>query len=181
MAKEIKISLSKSGIKELKEKILSLQKSLNEAADNITKELADYTYNEVQNNINNTQYKDGNDDISAFKQINSSTAKVGMRGSQVLYDEYGTGTQGEQSSHPLKGEFSLNAYNSGKKIRTSSGKGVSGFAKGVKYWTYKNKNGDIIYTTGIPAGKQVYNASKALRKAKKGIIKKEMGDILSKL
>lgn len=179
--KNIKVPLSISGINDLKNKIDILKNSLNEASINITKSLADYTYNEIQNNISNTQYKDGNDDISAFKEINETKAKVGMRGSQVLYDEFGTGTQGEQSSHPLKGQFSLNAYNSGKKIRTSSGSGKSGFAKGVKYWTYKNKNGEIIYTTGIPAGKQVYNASKSLRKIKSSIIKKEMSDVLSKL
>lgn len=180
--KEIKVPLSISGMKDLKNKINILKNSLNETSMNITKNLADFTYKEIQNNINNTQYKDGNDDIKAFKQIEGERAKVGMEGSQAIYDEFGTGTQGEQSPHPIKGEFNLNAYNSGKTIRTSTGKLGKGFpAKGVLYWTYKNKKGEIIYTTGIPAGKQVYNASLSLRKAKQSIIKKEVGDTLSKL
>lgn len=180
MKKELEFSLSLSDIRKLKSKISELKENLPKCANNITKSLADYTYNEIQNNINSTSYKDGNEDIEAFKNISNNNATVGMKGSQVLYDEFGTGTQGEQSPHPLKGKFSLNKYNSGRRIRPA-GKNNPHFPAGTKYWTYKNKNGDTVYTTGIPAGKQVYNASRALQKQKSKIINKELGDILSKL
>lgn len=180
--KIIKVPLSISGMNDLKNKIDTLKNSLDQVSVDITKELADYTYKEIQNNINNTQYKDGNDDVMAFKEINGTKAKVGMRGSQAIYDEFGTGTQGQQSPHPIKGQFNLNGYNSGKTIRRSSGRLGEGFpSKGTLYWTYKDKSGNIIYTTGIPAGKQVYNASRALRKAKNSIVKQKVGDMLSKL
>ena len=47
--------------------------------------------------------------------------------------------------------------------------------------TYKDKNGDIVYTQGIPAGKEVYNASTELEKDKKEVIKDKVGGIISKL
>ena len=54
------------------------------------------------------------------------------------------------------------------------------YLNGGLYWTY-NKDGIKVYTQGIPAGKQVYNAAKRLQKEKEKISKKVVGDALSKL
>jgi hypothetical protein len=48
------------------------------------------------------------------------------------------------------------------------------------YWTFY-KNGVKYYTTGIPAGKEVYFASKKTQDSVKKIAKKRLGEKISKL
>ena len=98
--KSIKVPLSNQGLNDLLQKINNLKDNLNQATNNIKNELADYARSEIDNNLSATQFKDGNDDVSTFKENHDNKIKVGMRGSQVLYDEFGTGTQGEMSPHP---------------------------------------------------------------------------------
>lgn len=181
--KVIKVPLSNQGLDELLKKIKNLKKELSEADERIVKKLSDYTEQEIENNLSNTEFKDGNNDVHVFKEIDNKKAKIGMRGSQVLYDEFGTGTQGEQSPHPIKENFGLAGYNTGRKIRRASVKvnERTGIPIGSKYWTYKNKAGETIYTTGIPAGKQVFNAAQSLKNKKMEIVKQEVSDVLSKL
>ena len=181
--KVIKVPLSNRGMSELLEKINNLKNDLQKLDENIVNKLADYTAQEIENNLSATEYKDGNDDVHVFTEFKNNSVKVGMRGSQVLYDEFGTGTQGEQSPHPLKGNFKLAGYNTGRKIRKASVKvnENTGIPIGTKYWTYKNKNGETVFTTGIPAGKQVFNAAQSLRNKKMQIVKQEVSDALSKL
>lgn len=181
--KSIKVPLSNQGLNDLLQKINNLKDNLNQATNNIKNELADYARSEIDNNLSATQFKDGNDDVSTFKENHDNKIKVGMRGSQVLYDEFGTGTQGEMSPHPYKSQYPLAGYNTGRKIRRASVKvnENTGIPIGTKYWTYKDKDGEIVYTTGIPAGKQVFNAAMSLRNRKSQIIKQKVSDVLSKL
>lgn len=181
--KKIRVSLSKSELNNLLEKVENLKSDLPKCDENIQNSLADYTKAQIEHNLSATPFKDGNDDVSTFKENISGKIIVGMEGKQAIYDEFGTGSEGQRSPHPLKNEYSLQDYNSGKKIRTASEivNDISGIPIGEKYWTYKNAQGEIIYTTGIPAGKQVFDASQALKSKKKEIIKKEVGDVLSKL
>lgn len=181
--KNIKVPLSVNGLKDLSNKINNLKSGLEKLDENIVNKLADYTKTEIENNLSSTQFKDGNDDVSTFIEKNKNKTKVGMKGSQVLYDEFGTGTEGQKSPHPNKSKYSLAGYNTGKKIRKASAKvnEKTGIPIGTMYWTYKNKQGETIYTTGIPAGKQVFNAAISLKNKKKQIIKQEVSDVLSKL
>lgn len=181
--KTIKVQLSVNGLRNLSDKINNLKSGLEKLDENIVNKLADYTKTEIENNLSSTQFKDGNDNVSTFVEKNGNRTKVGMRGSQVLYDEFGTGTEGQKSPHPYKGKYSLSGYNTGKRIRKASASvnEKTGIPIGTMYWTYKNKQGETIYTTGIPAGKQVFNAAISLRNKKKQIIKQEVSDVLSKL
>lgn len=181
--KTINVRLSNQGLNDLLKKINTLKTNLKETETKIKDDLANYTKTEIDNNISSTQFKDGNDDVKTFIENNGKKIKVGMRGSQVLYNEFGTGTQGENNPHPLKSNFGLSGYNTGKKIRKASVKvnENTGIPIGTKYWTYKNKQGETVFTTGIPAGKQVFNASISLRNKKMQIVKKEVSDALSKL
>lgn len=181
--KDIKVPLSVSGLNDLLKKVNNLKSNLQKVDKNIVDKLADYVLDEVQNNYSATPFKDGNDDISFFKKGTDTKKTVGAMGSQVLYNEFGTGTQGEQSPHPKKTEYSLNSYNSGRTIRKASVKvnEKSGIPVGTKYWTYKNIQGEIVFTTGIPAGMQVFNASISLKNKKRQIIKQEVSDALSKI
>lgn len=181
--KVINVKLSNQDLNDLLKKINNLKSNLKESETKIKNNLADYAKNEIDNNISSTQFKDGNDDVKTFIENHDNKVKVGMRGSQVLYDEFGTGTQGESNPHPLKNNFGLAGYNTGRKIRKASVKvnEKTGIPIGTKYWTYKNKQGETVFTTGIPAGKQVFNAAMSLRNKKMQIVKQEVSDALSKL
>lgn len=183
--KTIKVSLSNQGLQTLLEKVNTLKSGLEQANSRIVDKLADYTLSEIQNNFSTTDYQDGNEDVSFFKRGTKNKITVGTMGSQVLYDEFGTGTAGANDGHEMKGDFPLKPYNSGRTIRTNKNDASSATANGIPvgelYWTYKDKNGEKKYTQGIPAGKQVLDAAIALEKKKTQIIKQEMSDVLSKL
>lgn len=181
--KNINIPLTKQGIQNFKNKIDNLISEIPKVNEEILSELADLGQNEIEKNKASTIYTDGNDDYTIFKEKNNNGYKVGARGSQVLYDEFGTGTEGLNKPHELKNNFNLNEYNSGKTIRKASIniKPETGILPGELYWTYKNKNGETIYTQGIPAGKEVFNAEQTVKKEKAKIIKRKVGEVLSKL
>lgn len=182
--KTVKINLSSQDINNLISKLQNFQKDIKQADEEIVKQLSDLGLEQIQENYAATPYKDGNEDVSFYSTGSGSKKKIGVTGSQVLYNEFGTGTEGEQNSHPDKGEFGLNPYNSGRTIRQNNIENSSATKNGIPvgglYWTYTN-NGVKKYTQGIPAGKQVYLAAKTIEKDKEKIIKKVVGDALSKL
>lgn len=183
--KTVKVELSSKGLNELLKKVNNLKEELDKKNAQIVNQLADYALSEIQTNFSSTDYKDGNEDVSFFKRGSGNKMSVGTMGSQVLYDEFGTGTAGANDGHEMKGDFPLKPYNSGRTIRTNKNDTSNATANGIPvgglYWTYKDKNGQKKYTQGIPAGKQVFNASIALQNKKKQIIKQEVSDVLSKL
>lgn len=184
--KKVKVPLSVKGLKDLSKNVRGLKKDFKDLDTRIVEQLSDFTLQEIQKNFSATIYKDGNDDVSFFERGTSKKKIVGMMGTQVLYDEFGTGTEGQKSPHPLKEKYGLKPYNNraNTTIRTNNSPNSTasqfGIPLGALYWTY-NDGGVKVYTTGIPAGNQVYNASVSLRKKKMEIIKKEVSDVLSKL
>ena len=171
--KTIKVPLSNSGLDTLINKLNSMKDGLENANEKIVKEMATFVENQVSNNLAATPYKDGNEDAIAYSEIKRNKAEAGMQGTQVLYDEFGTGTAGANSPHPDKGKFALKGYNTGPKIKVSK--------TGELFWLYRDKNGEVIKTQGIPAGKQVFNASVLLKGKKTQIIKNRVGEVISKL
>lgn len=115
--KKIKIPLTQKGMEIFKSKIDNLISQLPKLNEEILSELADLGQNEIEKNRASTIYTDGNDDYKVFKEKTNDGYKVGARGSQVLYDEFGTGTEGLNAPHELKNNFNLDEYNSGKTIR----------------------------------------------------------------
>ena len=184
--KIVKMDLSSQSIKDLVKKLEDFKKDIKQADKKIVKELSDLGLKEIQANYATTPYKDGNEDVGFFTAGNDDKRTIGVVGTQVLYNEFGTGTAGEMNPHEDKGKFSLNPYNNrvGTTIRENkiqdSEASKHGIPVGGLYWTYMN-NGEKQYTQGIPAGKQVYLAAKTIEKEKTRIIKKVVGDALSKL
>lgn len=172
--KTIKVDLSDSGIKELIEKLTQLDENLKEASKKSIEDMANLCEKQIINNYSSSPYTDGNDDVSFIKRQQNNKTKVGVEGTQVLYREFGTGTEGLNSPHPIKNKYNLKGYNSGEKIRVNS-------KNGELYWIYNDKSGNPVYTQGIPAGKEVYNAAIILKGKKLSIIKKRVGEALSKL
>lgn len=169
----IKGSFSVSGLEEIKSKLISISENLNKASELISHDMAEFSSDLIKTNYNSSPYTDGNDDISFIKETKEKKTIVGVRGTQVLYREFGTGTEGLNAPHPIKGEFALKGYNTGPSIRVNS-------KNGDLFWIYKDAAGNPIYTQGIPAGKEVYNASILLKGKKISIIKKRVGEALSK-
>lgn len=170
--KTIKVSLSEKGLDDLIGRLTVLKYGLQEADDKIVKEMAELVEREVSTNLSKTTFKDGNEDAKAYSIINGKKAEAGMRGSQVVYDEFGTGTKGAKGpEHPKRGEHNLRDFNSGPKIDPITG----------VWWYYSNEKGKVVDTTGIPAGLQVFNASMSLNNKKEEIIKKRVGEVISKL
>ncbi len=171
--KTIKCEISNQGIDSVINKLKSLKSGLKEADNKIVAEMGNFVKDQVAANLAATPYKDGNEDTIPFLEITGNKAKAGMRGIQSVYNEFGTGTKGQNSPHPEKSKFSLNDYNSGRKIKVSQ--------SGNLFWIYKNKSGEKVITQGIPAGKQVFNASILLKGKKNEIIRKRVGEVISKL
>lgn len=182
--KKINLQLSTQGIDNLIKRLEKLEKNLNQSSQKIIEELSDLGLQEIQKNYASTPYRDGNDDVGFFNSGNEKKRTIGAVGTQVLYNEFGTGTEGANSPHPQKGDFGLNAYNSGRTIRPNNNENSSasrlGIPNGGMYWTYMDGNVKK-YTQGIPAGKQVYLAAKKIQKDKNKVIKKVVGEALSKL
>lgn len=181
--KVIKVPLSVNGLKELKNKINQLQSNLKNANDEIINDMVHTAEIEIAKNYASSLYTDGNEDSEPFKTKDGNTYKVGMEGTQVLYREFGTGTEGLNNPHPIKNKFNLKGYNTGRTIRDAKiyTSVSTGILLGEKYWTYKDKSGQKVYTQGIPAGKEVFNASRTLRNKIDSILKKRVSDALSKL
>lgn len=172
--KIIKLQLSQSSIQKAIEKFSNLRNDLQKSSENISKELSDIAFNQINRNYASSPYTDGNDDVSVISRGITKHKKVGAEGTQVLYREFGTGTEGLNAPHPIKNKYNLKGYNSGSKIRVNS-------KTGELFWIYKDSSGNKVYTQGIPAGKEVYNAALILKGKKISIIKKRVGEALSKL
>jgi hypothetical protein len=116
-----------------------------------------------------------------FAKTGSASEKtVAMTGPQAIYSEFGTGTQGGLHPHPKKNEYGLNPYNSGPTIRTAM-KDIDSddghIPAGTLYWTYKSEDGEIHYTQGIPAQKEVFDAGQTVLKEMPSIIKQRLEEI----
>ena len=161
--------------KELDKFLGNFDTKLEQACQNILDDLAERAFKEIYDNYSKAEHQAG-EGMDFAKTGSKNEKTVSMLGPQAWYSEFGTGTEGEISPHPLKQRFGLNPYNSGKTIRHAS-KSVAektGISEGTLYWTYKDDNGEIHYTQGIPAQKEVYNAGVTIQKEMEEIVDKNM-------
>lgn len=186
MTKHIKIDLMSNDVEDFIKKLRELKKEVKTVNQNIIEELGNLAETEISSSLSGNTYK-GNKSTTVYR----TKEKIGIQGEQAIYEEFGTGTVGQNSPHPLKDDVEgLNPYNSGKTIRPNTGINSSGTGlteatkRGIPlngmYWTYMD--GDKkIYTQGIPAGLHVYKGFKTIQKNFKAVSKKKVGEWLSKL
>lgn len=179
---QIDVKLTSKSIRNASDKLRELAKDLPRAMDEVTMELAKQTADQIQKNYDVFPYKgeSGKEPIIGFARYDKGWEAY-AKGESIFYEEFGTGDKGLNSPHPLKNRYDLNPYNSGKYIR-QVGKSAKehGLTSG-KYWTYKNDNGDIIYTQGVPSGKFMYKSYVWAMKNYKKIVEEKVSDVLSKL
>lgn len=171
-------------------KLVKLKQSYKKIGEEVEKELAEYLKEQINENYDNSSFQEENGDRSVEANKNDGHYKVTVKGSQVLYTEFGTGTEGERHPHPDKGKYNLNPYNYATKehggtIRLNPDKNTNASKEGIPveewYWTYTDSSGNKVYTQGVPAGMQVYNAVNSTKKHSKEISKRKVADVLSKL
>lgn len=178
---KINLSFSKYSIADIIKRYNNISDNIEELQQNIIDDLKEIGLKEIKSSISGSSYI-SSEPISVVDEKKA----IGIRGAQAIYDEYGTGTMGALTPHPEK-PSSLNAYNSGATIRANSrdyaiskNDGLGGsIPPNTLYWTFY-MNGRKIYTQGRPAGMHVYKAKKEIKNNLQNIIKKRVGEYLSK-
>ena len=176
------ITLDSNKINNVISSLTSLSKLLSESEETIAKEVAIDGLN-VLNGFYSKSFDENIEPPNTYIQKNQNGYSIVAHGEDVVYEEFGTGDEGANDAHPWKGQtdFPLNAYNSGEHIREA---GVSSAEHGItsgNYWTY-SKNGNIIYTQGVPSGKELYNTIQYLRKdGINAVLDKKVRNVISKL
>lgn len=173
------MNLEPKSLEQIKQEISGMSVKMEQASKKICKELAEYGLEEMQRIYNNFDLKSNKP--STFRIDGTDNNKqVIMEGEQAIYDEFGTGTEGSLRPHPIKKEFNLNDYNSGKTIKTATKKvsAMTTFPEGSLYWVYKNVNGELVFTQGTPAQKEGYDSVIATIKKSDEIILKNLKEVL---
>jgi len=178
MSRTITTDLSTKDLQDMQKRVDEWAKKLDEASKGIVKDIADFGLKEMMRIYGEaqTQYQDSTP--MDFSITGTEYQKnVTMSGQQAIYDEFGTGTIGERNSHPQKGEFGLNPYNSGRTIRKNKSANTTASKNNIPvgelYWTYK-VDGVKKYTQGIPAQKEGYDSLKSAIKEAPSIIRKRV-------
>lgn len=178
----------------LQKEIDSLKAKMKVASKQITKELSEYGLKEMKDIYDNFGYLSfGNEPNSFYIEDSKDGGKnIVMEGPQAIYEEFGTGTEGEINPYPINPkDYGLDGYNS---HLLSEGKGTIRPARGVDtdearkqgthipegglFWTYRNTVGDKIYTQGTPAQKEGYDSMNKTYDKSKEVIKKVMKEVV---
>lgn len=178
MADNIKVEVEADKLEEF---LNNIEEKMQKASTAIIEDLANLALDEIQKNYSKAEYGQAREHMDFLKNGTDKEKIVSMAGPQAWYSEFGTGTYGKMQPHPLKGRFALNPYNSGKTIRPASEKVsmLTGIPVGSLYWTYKADNGQVYYSQGIPAQKQVYNAGQTVQKKIPEISMKRMKEMFN--
>lgn len=178
------VDLDKNGLLNLQKEISKMGSKMKIAQKQICKELSEYGVKKMQEIYDNYELF-GNYPSTIYTEGTDTEKKIIMRGPQAIYDEFGTGTLGEQNPHPIKSEFNLTEYNSGRTIRPARGVDVDEALKqgtqipeGGLFWTYRNAVGDKIYTQGTPAQKEGYDSMMLTKSKSPQIIKRIMKEVV---
>ncbi len=176
------MKLSPNGVNETIQRLKNLKKELKNLENDLPKILAEETMEQMRENYFSKGFESSDKPMFGVAKY-SNGYKAFIRGTSVIYDEFGTGDAGADNGHPWKGEYSLNAYNSGETIRPANEKSQAryGISSGL-YWTYYDEFLDtIIATQGVPSGKFMYKSAIWLKDHYKKITKDKVADVLSKL
>ena len=178
-------------LKDLENEISKMSSKMDLAAKQITDELANYGLEEMQKIYDSYGYLSFGSEPNTFyiEDDKNGGKNVVMEGPQAIYEEFGTGTEGEQNPHPIKSNFKLDDYNSHKvpigTIRRAKKKDVDEAGKqgldlqiGEWFWTFRNNVGDIVYTKGTPAQKEGYDSMNKTYEHSPEVIKKIMKEVV---
>lgn len=176
------IKLSSNDITGLIKSLNKLSNTLKDANNTLTKDIAEDGLN-VLNNFYSKSFDENIEPPDTYIKKLQNGYSIVAHGKDIVYEEFGTGDEGAKDGHPWKGQtnFKLNAYNSGSHIRDANESSKEHNITSGKYWTYA-KNGNIIYTQGVPSGKELYRTIQYLRdEGINKIVNEKVRDTISKL
>ena len=184
MSRTIKMRVDTKEIGRMINSLNTLSSNINKLKTEIPKEIAEEGLKYL-NSLYASKSKDNDtDDIHTSIDKTETGYSIISQGKDVLYEEFGTGDEGARHPHKDKSKYGLKDYNSGPTIRPVNSNNPALKAHGItsgKYWTYE-KDGEIKYTQGIPAGMQMFDTSNYLRSGViKTIMKEKASDVLSKV
>lgn len=202
MNNNVIVNLDTKEIAKLIEKLESMNESLQKAPLTFVDKVAKNGLTHLDMLYATSIKYDNIGNINTYVETTQTGSQIIAEGEDVAYYEYGTGDEGLLNKHPEKDDL-LNDYNSGQHIRPMSmlrnkierlKSDSSSLAHGQEledkinssnlknnYWTYK-QNGEIVYTSGIPAGKQVFDTRNyILNEGINKVAKEIVGDVVSKL
>lgn len=177
------ITIDVSNLKGLIKGLENLRNNIESQSDKMLKEIAEsgkkYLDRQYKGMVKDPNIEDINTKIKGSK----NNYELVAYGKDVVYEEFGTGDEGESHQHPAKSNYNLNPYNSGDKIRNVDDYDENSYIKddlnemGItsgKFWIYSKDGSDTLYyTQGVPAGKEMWNTRNyLLSKKTKEIIKK---------
>ena len=146
----------KKALRQARRKLKMLPNGLSAASKVINSRVANELVGEIEANYNDFLSNLSHDhqdrsDTNIYSYRTNNGYRIMVTGSQVLYDEFGTGDRGLMSPHPDKGKYGLNNYNSGEHIKLDT--------NGSHYWVYySNKDGKFTSSHGVPAGMFMYKS-----------------------
>lgn len=181
MQKKFHTNLSEKDLNNWIKQLKNYDKLMDEACKNIVDDLSKFGAKKMKNIHNQSSFESSKP--MEFKIEGTEYEKeVSMSGEQALYEEFGTGTMGSSYPHPVKDQYDLKPYNSGRTIRKASKKvsEKTGLPEGELYWTYRDESGQMVYTQGIPAFKPGYDSFMATLKKAPSVVKKRTEEVFSK-
>lgn len=189
MRRSFTTELNSKDLENIQKDFENWAKKLEKANKEIVNDLAEYGSKKMKQIYDESGVEDSTPMLFIITNKSDLEKEVEMRGQQALYDEFGTGTEGEKHQHPIKDSFGLDAYNSHKvpngTIRHATEKDVKNATQqgkelkvGDLFWTYRDSKGQKHYTQGVAAQKEGYDSLKATIKKAPSIIKKRMGETL---
>lgn len=168
--KLIRCTLSQKGIEDTIASLKDLDNKLLQANDKACRRIAQECATMMWEKQNKfiTRNKDASGYSSVSRVLSLDNKYIAeLEGSQVIYNEFGTGDPGAAHPHPRKNIYHLNPYLSGRYIKTRK--------DGSHYWLYNWREYE-----GVPSGRFVYNTVNNI-KSKTGpkILKEEVAKVLS--
>lgn len=145
MGRTRKIKLDKAEIDKTIKVLKQMQNDLNRIPDDIEKILDEAVAYCIK--------KSGNLKARTYWEKTSMGYRIVQEGEAVLYVEFGTGTKGASSPHPMHGEMGMDVYNSGSTIFTTKD-GRTGW-----YYPTDDTRKEWKFTEGQPARQQMYLTS----------------------
>lgn len=146
----------KRALKQGEHKLKKVGNSLSIASKYISDDIANLLVDEINANYDSfvsslSRDKQDRSDTNIYVKKLSTGNRVVVSGSQVIYDEFGTGDAGLLHPHVEKSKYNLNGYNTGAHIKTNS--------NGGHYWNYySEKDGKFVTSSGVPAGMFMFNS-----------------------
>ena len=175
------VTINVGNIKGLIKGLKSLRNNLESESDKLLKEIVDNGKKYLDRQYASMNNDPNIEDISTKIKGSKNNYELIAYGKDVVYEEFGTGDEGESHQHPMKSKYNLNAYNSGPKIRNVSDYDSNSYIKddleriGItsgKFWIY-SKNDTLYYTQGVPSGQEMWKTRNyLLSKKTKEIVKK---------